>query len=448
MRLFRLFGLVSLALVMQVGFSQALPSPTSVLPDLLFVDFVEWNYSEVPGPVPCLDSNGLPGLCLPIVHLFDNAKSLACMAASVDGECLDSVRVVFLPVDISGRALRELQAAERRLIRRIALVVDRAINDPRLPPCHNPITCMPGSPPPTSLFPNPACLLPRVTGAIARALADPNLLPRYYLEVEGIINLWLPNHVRSGTVWPAVDSIVSPTMSGVKDLLGDIQEVIDDIANTQDLNDALSRAYRYQALFSFVSGAQAPMMNFLPSDFEYQNVLGTEMQWPGIYDYELDKYTEDELLLGAALGGLADRLVDALPIPPWASGAVDWLTDQVLDEALGKAFVGDGALRISNPFLYESIGYAGFLQVRSETALRTIWTPNGLNVPMPSVRLVCGLWPFAIRTPMRLWPPVPAVALIPGLAVGSYITVPEGYPVPHTSMLPITPSPLGLMMPR
>jgi hypothetical protein len=438
--------LISVVLLVQVGFSQGSPSGVPVrLPDLLFLDFVEWDFMPdvAPGPVPCLDGSGLPALCLPIVHLFDDSKTTACMLAGVDVECSDSFQTIFLPVDVTARALQELQAAERRLIRRIALVVDRAINDRSLPPCHSPTVCLLGSPLPVPDIP---CLLPRVFGAVASALANPLVLGRYYVEVEGILNLWLPNHVRSGAVWPAVASVVSPTMSGVGDLLGDIQEVIEDIQGISDLDDALSRAYRLQALFSYVTGAPAPVLNFLPSDFEYRSVLGTDVRWPGIYDYELDKFSEDDLLVGAVLGDLRSRLVNALPVPPWVAGVADWLVGQVLDDVVGEVVVGEGALRISNPFLYEFIGYAGFLQVRPEGGLRPVVAPNGLNVPLPSIRVFCGLWPLGGLSPIRLLPPVVVPVYIPGLASSSYITVAEGYPVPHTS-LPIVPSLLGIALP-
>lgn len=96
------------------------------------------------------------------------------------------------------------------------------------------------------------------------------------------------------------------------------------------------------------------------------------------------------------------------------------------------------ALTVSNPLLYEHIGYAGFTQVTptEEEIMLLHW--DGI-VPVPGMWVKCfGVVP----TPLKI--PMPTPAYLYGVAEANYITVPEGYEVPETTQ-ELFPSPAVLL---
>ena len=494
--------------------------------DRLYLDHTEWDYEEL-------------GVTTPIVHLYDAPALEECLNQEDPNACAAEIshRLPFVPASSAEAAAEELATAYGQLRRAVAREVDAKINASLLegrPPCHTTMICTPfgiiGIPTPI-----PSCLLPRTIEGITEGLADH--LPTYYAEVERIVTTHLASFVRSGTIYPLVDSIVAPTM----DLSGSLSALLTDLESVSDFDDAISRAYRMQSLNAFLSGGQiAPSIPHLANQIEYEARAGRSLALPGIYGYEEDKRAREQLydpnsvesggslwdgvtsmlpgvvstdiggtivdtvagdLAAGFTEGMADEvngiLTDFLPdeISPDVVGI---LTDRVMttignasegedlaasigrtltngmhllmpdftsnEDLMGEFIEGtdwaslnpdlanpgardtpatevtreDGTLTISNPFLYEHLGYAGFTQITPFAHESILLHWDGL-IPFPGITLWCGVFPAAFPTFIKI--PWPTPAVIPGVARTEYVTVPEGYPVPSTGQ-DLTVSPI------
>lgn len=522
--------------------------------DRLFLDFTEWDYAELGlGVLPC-DAGGDVGLCLPIVHMFDQVELDACLRSGDPSACAADavVRSPFIVPEVAEEFAAQVAEAYRALRRGFAEAADRGINDHSLPPvpgspCHTPSACFFGAPPVPDLI---VCAQVRAQLGIAREA--PALLARYYLNIERIVNTYLPFYVRSGSVYPLLESVVSPTM----DITGDVGAFLASVAAIDDVEDVISQAYRLQSLIAFTTGRATPTIPHLLTQIEHEQVRGRSIALPGIHDYEQDKRARDAIidLDSLSFGGswvdgirtllpgllpeiitdiisdtIASSVIDAItsgadltpiirdalaglittPLAPDVlddltqrisavlSGATpdtdisgliayalntglallapgiftddafidDFLTGIGLDEIRDRVLDNDtdrpptnsdtatppaqpidedGALRISNPFLYEHIGYAGFTQVTPQHKNVILLHWNGF-VPVPGIRVYCGIGPIKIPLPLRF--PAPAPAIIPNVATPDYITVPEGYPIPHTNQALSTSILINLLFP-
>lgn len=468
----------------------------------LHLDHAEWDYA----------ANGIP---IPIVHLYDEPALEACLEAGGDNACIDAAlyRLPFITVELAEQAIEELAQAYRELRRGVAESVDAEINNG--PACHAFTVCLPGSIP--TPIPDPGCLLPRTVTGVMKGLAEH--LPPYYVEVERIINTYLASNIRSGSVYPAIDSVVAPTM----DIVGDLDDLLEGLSNLEGFDDAIATAYRLQSLSAFLTG-YAPSIPHLANQIEYEERAGRSLALPGYRDYEEGKRSSQDLydpnkvnlnagIFGATglrqhtattlagditgrltanssaaaaakgiltrhlggltpadvIEGLAQRVqatvdnatngedlavsiaraldqgitrlaptlyTEASTAKPLAR-AVGYSTSQAAAPAPTFEF-GD-ALSMSNPFIYEHIGYAGFTQVTPEDQQVMLLHWDGFE-PVPGIRVKCfGVVPTPIKLP---WP-TPATLL--GVARAAYITVPEGYEIPETTES-LQPSPAATLI--
>jgi len=99
----------------------------------------------------------------------------------------------------------------------------------------------------------------------------------------------------------------------------------------------------------------------------------------------------------------------------------------------------DDDLTVSSAFLYEHIGYAGFTQITPKDQRTTLIMEDGF-IPVPGMWVKCFNF---IPTPLKI--PIPTTVTFPQVAHAAYITVPEGYEVPHTTR-DLTPGPLSLLL--
>jgi len=129
--------------------------------------------------------------------------------------------------------------------------------------------------------------------------------------------------------------------------------------------------------------------------------------------------------LDADLARLASTLYTDESTAARLARAVDFQARQV--NVSVPAFELSGALTVSDPALYEHIGYAGFAQVWPESEDRLVIYLDGF-VPMPGIWVKCfGFAPTPVKIPWPVQVRLPAVARI------AYVTVPEGYEVPLTA---------------
>lgn len=264
-------------------------------PNRLYLDFTEVDYA-----------GGLP-----IVHLYDNQALTTCIESGGDNECVDAAlyRLPFVPVEMAERAVEELEQAYRDLRLGVAREVDAEINNG--PPCHSFMICLPGTVTPP--VPDLPCLETRKLTGTLKGMAKH--LPTYYAEANRIIHTRLPSHIGSGgLIYPGVDSIVAPTL----DAFGGLTELISSLTSLQELEDAITAAYRTQSLAAMTG--LSTYIPYLPGQVEYEQRAGSQLARPGYRDYEEGKRSSEDLydpdarrgIFGFGASSLSAHAPDAL----------------------------------------------------------------------------------------------------------------------------------------